>query len=135
MSRYIRVKKFLNYVILLGKTHIKKVFFFSGQTTKVLPSLHQWLSGGAWNGFNKKISFTNFWAKKAGFIDEKKVVFCLVAGGGVYPPYTNYRTSLWNKNGTPPPIPYQTVRVLHRSPIYKMTNSQMGFKSIMRTNQ
>ena len=29
----------------LGKTHIEKVFFLSGRTTKILPSLHQWLSG------------------------------------------------------------------------------------------
>ena len=29
----------------LGKTHIKKWFFFSDQTIKVLPSLHQWLRG------------------------------------------------------------------------------------------
>ena len=30
----------LNIGIALGKTHIKKVFFFSDRTTKGLPSLH-----------------------------------------------------------------------------------------------
>ena len=63
-------------------TH-KKMFFFSGRTTKDLPSIHQWLSGpchfffflsyNGWNGFWQFFLFLpNFW----------------LVVRGVYPPYT-----------------------------------------------
>ena len=74
------------------------MFFFSGRTTKVLPYIHQWLSGPyfffffffsyniALNGFWQFFLFLpNFWAKTAGVL--KKRIWCLVVRG-VYPPYT-----------------------------------------------
>ena len=70
---------------------------FSGQTTKVLPSLHYWLSGPFYFFFFFSLFIliiidfdnffsSNFWAKKAGFT-EKNVIFSQWSGG-VYPPYT-----------------------------------------------
>ena len=48
-------------------TH-KKVFFFSGRTTKVLHSLHQWLGGPCHFFFFSYNSLKRiFWAKKGNF--------------------------------------------------------------------
>ena len=57
---------------ILGKAHIKKRFF-SGRTTKGLPSQHQWLSGpchfffggGSYNSLKHIFKF--FWVKTDGF--------------------------------------------------------------------
>ena len=56
-------------------TH-KKSGVFSGRTTKDLPSLHQWLSGPC-----------QLPGEFSPFI-EKKVVFCVVVGGGGLPLHT-----------------------------------------------
>ena len=69
--------------------------FFSGRITKVLPSLHLWLSGPyplffslffsliiTCNWFWQFFFLSNFWAEKAGFI-EKSVILLSGGGGGL----------------------------------------------------
>ena len=53
-------------------TH-KKRGFFSGRTTKVLPSLHQWLFFLSYNSLKRILTnfFLHFWAKKDDFFFGK----------------------------------------------------------------
>ena len=102
-----------------GKTHIKK-WFFNGRTTKVLPSLHQWLSCPchffsffsfiiAWNGC-RQFSFSSQFMGLNSLILEKKVVFCLMVRG-VYPPYTH---------SGPSPISLKTIYFFRHVNIFSM---------------
>ena len=82
---------------MLGKTHIKKVFFLVVGSLMFYPSYTNGLVVDATfffniiiarNGFLKFFLFLpNFWTKTAGF-KKKKYFFALWSGGGGYPPYT-----------------------------------------------
>ena len=73
------------YKELREDTHKKVVFLVVGPLRFYPPYTEGFFSN---NSLKRILTFffSNFWAKKTGFI-EKKVVFCLVVGG-VYPPYT-----------------------------------------------
>ena len=91
-------------VISLGKTHIFFFFFFSGRTTKVLPSLHQWLSGPchffffffqSYNSLKRILNFILFFPifglKQPDF--RKKSGFLLSGQGGLpslHPQWSDY---------------------------------------------
>ena len=91
----ISVRFFLNGLYVREDTH-KKSVLFSGQTTMVLPSLHQWLCGPchfffffSYNSLKRILTvfFPNFLAKTAGFFFLNG--FLLSGQGVFYPPYTH----------------------------------------------